>query len=94
MRFSNETGHYPLVIGAAHMAKPAADAPAGAIDAATDRALTFGGVGGITIAPGADALSDPVDMEVAAAIEAGDKHCSCRAGPDPSVIHLDGVATT
>ena len=29
VRFSNETGHYPLVIGAAHIAKPASDAPIG-----------------------------------------------------------------
>src|SRR6516165_6242285 len=36
VRFSNETGHYPLVIGAGHIAKPASDAPGGTIDAATD----------------------------------------------------------
>ena len=43
VRFSNATGQYPLVIGAAHIAKPAADGAAGAIDPASDHALTFGG---------------------------------------------------
>src|SRR5580693_6939793 len=43
VRFSNETGLYPLVIGAAHIAKPASDALIAAIDAATDHAITFGG---------------------------------------------------
>ena len=43
VRFSNATGQYPLVIGAAHIAKPAADSAPGAIDPATDHALTFGG---------------------------------------------------
>ena len=43
IRFSNATGQYPLVIGAAHVAKPAADGAAGAIDPATDHVLTFGG---------------------------------------------------
>jgi hypothetical protein len=41
VRFSNATGQYQLVIGAAHLAKPAADAAPGAIDPATDHALTL-----------------------------------------------------
>src|SRR3954454_5983842 len=40
VRLSNETGTDPLVIGAAHLAMGAAQ---GAIDPATDHALTFGG---------------------------------------------------
>jgi hypothetical protein len=43
IRFSNATGLYPLVIGSAHVAKPAADGAPSAIDPSTDRALTFGG---------------------------------------------------
>ena len=31
VRFSNETGYYPLVIGAAHIAKPVAETAAGGI---------------------------------------------------------------
>lgn len=93
VRFSNETGHYPLVIGAAHIAKPASDAPIGTVDAATDRALTFGGLGGITIPPGAAALSDPVDIEVAPLSRLAVSLFVPR-WTGPSVIHLDGVATT
>jgi hypothetical protein len=37
----------------------------GTVDAATDRALTFGGLAGVTVPPGAAALSDPADMDVA-----------------------------
>jgi hypothetical protein len=93
VRFSNETGNYPLVIGSAHIAKPVSGAPIGAIDVATDRALTFGGLGGVTIAPGAAALSDPVDMEVAPLSKLVVSLFAPR-WTGPSVIHLDGVATT
>jgi lysophospholipase L1-like esterase len=93
VRFSNETGYYPLVIGAAHIAKPGSDAPAGAIDPATDHALTFGGLAGITVAPGAAALSDPVDIEVAPLSRlAISLFITRRTGP--SVFHRDGQATT
>jgi lysophospholipase L1-like esterase len=91
--FSNETGHYPLVIGAAHIAKPASDAPAGTIDVATDRALTFGGLGGITIPPGAAAVSDPVDIDLPPLSTLAISLFVPR-WTGPSVIHLDGVATT
>ncbi|MDX7951076.1 SGNH/GDSL hydrolase family protein [Lichenihabitans sp. Uapishka_5] len=64
IRLSNEMGTAPLVIGAAHLAKPGATP--GSVDPATDRALTFGGRPGITIPPGAPALSDPVAMDVGA----------------------------
>jgi lysophospholipase L1-like esterase len=93
VRFSNETGLYPLVIGAAHVAKPASDAPVGTIDAASDHALTFGGLGGITIPPGAAAVSDPVDMEVAPLSTLAVSLFVPR-WTGPSVVHPDGVATT
>ncbi len=93
VRFSNETGRYPLVIGAAHIAKPASDAQIGTIDAATDHALTFGGLGGITIPPGAAALSDPVDMEVAPLSKLAISLFVPR-WTGPAVVHPDGVATT
>jgi lysophospholipase L1-like esterase len=93
VRFSNETGHHPLVIGAAHIAKPASNAPIGAIDAATDHAITFGGSGGITIPPGAAALSDPVDMDVAPLSRLAISLFVPR-WTGPSVVHPDGVATT
>jgi lysophospholipase L1-like esterase len=59
---SNEYGTRPLVIGAAHVAVSSKDA---AIEAGSDRALTFGGHASITIPPGAPAISDPVDLTVA-----------------------------
>ena len=93
VRFSNETGLYPLVIGAAHIAKPAPDAPVGTIDAATDHALTFGGLGEITVPPGAAALSDPVDMDIAPLSTLAISLFVPR-WTGPSVIHPDGVATT
>ena len=93
VKFSNATGHYPLVIGAAHIAKPAADGPAGTIDPATDHALTFGGLGGITVPPGAEALSDPVDIDLPPLSTLAISLFLPR-WTGPSVIHLDGVATT
>jgi lysophospholipase L1-like esterase len=93
VRFSNETGLYPLVIGAAHVAKPARDAAAGTIDLATDRALTFGGAGGITVAPGAAAISDPVEID-AAPLSTLAISLFVPRWTGPSVIHADGNATT
>lgn len=60
---SNEYGTRPLMIGAAHVAL-AGDGPA--IVAGSDRALTFGGRSSVRIPPGAPAVSDPVDLDVAA----------------------------
>ena len=93
IRFSNATGLYPLVIGSAHVAKPAADGSPGAIDPATDRALTFGGVGGVTVAPGAEVVSDPVEMDLAPLSTLAVSLFVPR-WTGPSVIHFDGVATT
>ena len=64
VQFSNATGLYPLVIGSAHVAKPAADGAPGAIDPASDHALTFGGAPAVTIAPGAEVVSDPVGIDI------------------------------
>jgi lysophospholipase L1-like esterase len=62
IRLSNEMGSTALRIGAAHIAVRAGGA---AIAPGTDRALTFSGSPSITIPPGAPALSDPVDLNVA-----------------------------
>src|ERR1700691_2608680 len=64
IRFSNATGQYQLVIGAAHVAKPAADGAPGTIDPATDHALTLGVGGGVTVQPGAEVVSAPVEMDL------------------------------
>lgn len=60
---SNRYGAEPLVIGAAHVALAGAEA---AVLPGSDRALRFGGQPGVTIAPGAQAVSDPVDLPVPA----------------------------
>jgi lysophospholipase L1-like esterase len=66
---SNRYGTQPLVIGEAHIARaastPEGPTEQGAIAAASDRALTFGGQRGAVIAPGAPLISDPLDMPVA-----------------------------
>ncbi|MFY0479558.1 SGNH/GDSL hydrolase family protein [Achromobacter marplatensis] len=59
---SNRYGTQPLVIGAARVAKAGAGS---AIDPASDRALRFGGRLGVTVAAGAQVVSDPVDLPVA-----------------------------
>jgi lysophospholipase L1-like esterase len=93
IRFSNATGLFQLVIGSPHVAKPAADGAPGAIDPATDHALTFGGVGEVTIAPGAEVVSDPVEMDLPPLSTLAISMFVPR-WTGPSVIHLDGVATT
>lgn len=64
VRLSNEMGTAPLVVGAAHLAKPGP--MPGSIDSASDRTLTFGGRPTVTLPPGAPAISDPVEMDVKA----------------------------
>jgi lysophospholipase L1-like esterase len=59
IRFSNELGTTPLVIGAATLAVAGVDS---AVDQGTLRELTFGGATSITIPAGAPALSDPVEL--------------------------------
>ncbi len=61
IRVSNEYGDRPLVIGTAHIAVRDSGA---SIVASTDRALAFGGKSGITLRPGAVAVSDPVALDV------------------------------
>ncbi|WP_052215829.1 SGNH/GDSL hydrolase family protein [Sphingomonas sp. ERG5] len=64
IRLSNAFGRSPVRIDGAHLARSAGGA---AIVAATDHELSFGGEGGVTIAPGASVLSDVVAMPVGAA---------------------------
>ena len=62
IELSNMLNAQPLEIGAAHIA---IHKGRGAIVEGTDRALTFGGSSSFTISPGALAVSDPVNLEVA-----------------------------
>lgn len=61
VRLSNEFGSAPLTIGAAHIALRG---QGGSIQPSTDRTLAFSGRPSIVIPPGADVLSDPVDLPV------------------------------
>ncbi|HEY6444671.1 MAG TPA: SGNH/GDSL hydrolase family protein [Candidatus Acidoferrales bacterium] len=61
IRFSNEFGTAPIVIGAAHVALVSQGAK---IVPESDRVLTFAGKPSTSIPPGAPMLSDPVDLKV------------------------------
>lgn len=63
VQLSNASGAAPLEIGAAHIALSAGDSK---IAGGSDRVLTFGGRGSVTIEPGQIVASDPVEMPVAA----------------------------
>ncbi|WP_062203855.1 SGNH/GDSL hydrolase family protein [Aureimonas sp. AU12] len=90
IRFSNETGRAPLVIGAASLARPGN--AAGSIDAGSALPLTFAGQSTVSVPPGAPMLSDPVDLAVEPlATLAVTMHVARWTGP--SVIHLDAVQT-
>ena len=64
MRLSNAFGTAPLHIAAAHIAVPVASG-SDAIHPGSDRALTFGGAGDVTIPAGAEYVSDPVAQTLA-----------------------------
>jgi lysophospholipase L1-like esterase len=61
VRFSNEFGRAPLTLVSARIARSAGGST---IDAATDRALTFGGRAAATIPGGAALISDPVAFDL------------------------------
>ena len=66
VRFSNAYGTSALTFGAAHVALRTKES---GIVAGSDHVLTFGGKPGITIPPGAIAISDGVDANIAAGAE-------------------------
>jgi lysophospholipase L1-like esterase len=61
LRISNIFGKEPLQITSAHLGIQQAES---AIVAGTDRAISFDGETSISIPPGADALSDPVSLQL------------------------------
>ncbi len=64
VHLSNAFGTAPLHFTSVHIAHPTSPAAA-AIDPASDRALTFAGNPDVTIPPGAEFVSDAVEMPVA-----------------------------
>ncbi|GGZ44617.1 SGNH/GDSL hydrolase family protein [Asticcacaulis endophyticus] len=63
VRLSNAYGDKPLRLADVHIARRTTGS---GIDPASDRGLTFNGAAGVTIAPGAYVISDPVDLKVVA----------------------------
>ncbi|MGW7417558.1 SGNH/GDSL hydrolase family protein [Streptomyces sp. NPDC054863] len=66
VRFTNEFGATPLVLGGAHAARPAAGGPETAVDPGSDRVLRFGGSTSTTLPPGTQRWSDPVELPTTA----------------------------
>lgn len=62
---SNAFGTDALHLTAVHVARPVSSASS-AIDLASDRPLTFAGNADVTVPPGAEFISDPLDYPVAA----------------------------
>lgn len=90
VRFTNETGTQPLVIGAATIARPG-NAP-GSIDPASSKPLTFGGATSITVPPGAPAISDPIDLAVSP-LDSLSISLFVSRWTGPSVVHPLAVQT-
>jgi len=61
VKLSNKFATNPLTVGGAHIALRSS---ASSIVQGSDRALTFGGLAGVTLAPGAEVWSDPVVLTV------------------------------
>jgi lysophospholipase L1-like esterase len=90
VRLSNEYGTTPLSIGSVTVARHAGGP---AVVAGSSRKLTFSGRAAFTIAPGAPALSDPIDFEVPAL---GDLAISIYLpqATTASTVHSLGLSTT
>lgn len=64
VRFSNEFGTAPLVIGEAHVGLAAGSQPSRSVAPGSDRRLSFAGHVSATVPAGAPVLSDPVRLAV------------------------------
>lgn len=94
VRFSNLFGGQSLAIGAAHVALRTSES---AILPSSDRALTFGGVPGVSVPPNAFVLSDPVQLAVPAesdlAISIFLPHAATAAGMHGFALQTSYVGT-
>ena len=89
IRLSNLFGTAPVTIGPVHIAKRLSGS---AIKPETDRAVSFSGKSTIRIAPGANVLSDPIELAVTALEDlAVSMYLPTRTGP--STVHALGVQT-
>jgi len=87
---SNAFGNAPLNVGAAHIALRAKES---AITPGSDRALKFSGKPAVSIAPGSQMISDPVDLNVP---QLGDLAISVYVSGDSGALttHATGLHTT
>jgi len=89
IRLSNLFGAAPVTIGPVHVG---AHGNRSAILAGTDHEVTFQGRPSVTIAPGADVISDPVRFSVSPLEEIA-VSVYVPLGAGPSTIHSDGIQT-
>jgi lysophospholipase L1-like esterase len=89
LRLSNELGIRPLLIGAASVAVARANSE---LVPATLRQLTFAGSRSVTIAPGAPALSDPVELDAAPLSDLA-VSLYLPAATELSTVHQTGLQT-
>ena len=66
IKISNLSGSQPLVLNSVHASELASDKTPGSINPAAERSLTFDGSAKVAVPMGAEYLSDPLDMPVAA----------------------------
>lgn len=86
---SNKYGSEPLVVSEAHIAISDGGAK---IKDGTDRKLTFSGSSSIAIPPGAPAVSDPVDLEIAPLGSVAVSLFFAEVSPT-TTMHFDGRQT-
>lgn len=90
VRLTNALGGSAVRVGAAHVARRAKESE---IVPGTDRTLTFGGRGAVTLVPGQTVVSDPVALEAPALADlAVSLYLAGETGPPTS--HLFGLHTT
>jgi lysophospholipase L1-like esterase len=87
---SNAYGNVPLKVGAAHIGLRTKESE---IAAGSDRSLMFNGKAAVSIAPGAQMISDPVDLNIP---QLGDLAISVYVPGDsgPLTTHATGLHTT
>jgi lysophospholipase L1-like esterase len=91
VELTNEFGARPLTIGAAHVALSAG---AGAIQPATDHALTFNGQASVIIPPGAPMFSDPIPIDVPALASLDISVYLPEQPIGETTCHQEGMTTT
>jgi lysophospholipase L1-like esterase len=89
LRLSNEFGQRPLLIGAASIALAGDGA---GVATGSLRAVTFGGSKSVIIPPGAPALSDPVELTVAALSDLA-VSLYLPSATDLATVHVAGLQT-